>query len=58
MNAVRLQALHRAPPQQPTMSVVKPEEIAGSPQDILFLNINIPSDKKYIQMKGLTFLNR
>ncbi len=25
MNAVRLQALHRAPPQQPTMSVVKPE---------------------------------
>jgi hypothetical protein len=25
MNAVRLQALHRAPPQQPAMSVVKPE---------------------------------
>jgi hypothetical protein len=25
MNAVRLQALHRAPPQQPTMSGVKPE---------------------------------
>ncbi len=25
MNAVRLQALHRAPPQQPTMSVVKLE---------------------------------
>jgi hypothetical protein len=25
MNAVRLQALHRAPPQEPTMSVVKPE---------------------------------
>jgi hypothetical protein len=25
MNAVRLQALHRAPWQQPTMSVVKPE---------------------------------
>ncbi len=25
MNAVRLQALHRAPPQQPTPSVVKPE---------------------------------
>ncbi len=25
MNVVRLQALHRVPPQQPTMSVVKPE---------------------------------
>jgi hypothetical protein len=25
MNAVRLQTVHRAPPQQPTMSVVKPE---------------------------------
>ncbi len=25
-NEVRLQALHRAPPQQPTPSVVKPEE--------------------------------
>ncbi len=25
-NHVRLQALHRAPPQQPTLSVVKPEE--------------------------------
>ncbi len=25
MNVVRLQALHRAPPQQPTMSIVKPE---------------------------------
>ncbi len=24
-NVLRLQALHRAPPQQPTMSVVKPE---------------------------------
>ncbi len=24
-NEVRLQALHRAPPQQPTLSVVKPE---------------------------------
>jgi hypothetical protein len=29
MNAVRLQALHRAPPQQRTMSVVKPERGAA-----------------------------
>jgi hypothetical protein len=50
MNLVRLQALHRAPPQQPTMSVVKPE---GGPAASMK-----PGQKSCVRSSGIITLVR
>ncbi len=49
INAVRLQALHRAPPQQPTMSVVKPE---GGPAASMK-----PGQKSCVRSSGIITLS-
>ncbi len=49
MNAVRLQALHRAPPQQPTMPVVKPE---GGP----IVSVK-PGQKSCVRSSGIITLS-
>jgi hypothetical protein len=49
MNAVRLKALHRAPPQQPTMLVVKPE---GGPA----VSVK-PGQKSYVRSSGIISLS-
>jgi hypothetical protein len=49
MNAVRLQALHRAPPHQPTMSVVKPE---GGPAASVKLG-----EESYVRSSGIIILS-
>ncbi len=49
MNSVRLQALHRAPPQQPTMLVVKQE---GGPEASVKLG-----QKSYVRSSGIITLS-
>ncbi len=49
MNAVRLQALHRAPLQQPTLSVVKPE---GGPAGSMK-----PGQKSCVRSSGIIALS-
>jgi hypothetical protein len=49
MNAVRLQALNRAPPQQPTMSIVKPE---GGPAESMK-----PGQKSCVRSSGIIALS-
>ncbi len=48
-NEVRLQALHRAPPQQPTPSVVKPE---GRPAASVK-----PGQESYVRSSGIITLS-
>jgi hypothetical protein len=49
MNALRLQALHRAPPQQPTMLVVKLE---GGPATCMK-----PGQESCVRLRGIITLS-